>query len=79
MKKINTILILILTTQLSSCQKKMEVNYKTEKLDWIAQGTAPKDYAVIIMSPNVFYSDKGKHITLIPNMDYNHSGWGGGK
>ncbi len=78
MYKLNRIVLvmsLFLITQLSSCQKKME-NYKTEKLEWEGQGTAPEDYPVIIMSPNIFYSDKGKFISQIPNMSYEHGGWG---
>lgn len=74
--KATILFTIILTTQLSSCQK-ME-NIKTEKLDWIAQGTAPKNYPVTILSPNEFSSNKGNNVTLIPNMDYNHSGWSGG-
>ena len=67
---------IFLITQLSSCQKKME-NFKTEKIEWEGQSTAPEDYAVVIMSPNVFYSNNGKYISLIPNLEYLHSGWSG--
>jgi hypothetical protein len=67
MTKIKIIVLLILTTQLSSCQKKME-NYKTEKFEWEGNVTSPEGYSMIVVSPNVFYSDGGKFITLIPNM-----------
>ncbi|MCP2028678.1 hypothetical protein L1276_003849 [Flavobacterium sp. HSC-32F16] len=43
-------------------------NYKTyEKIDWDGMACTPKGYPVVL-SPNVFYSNGGKYITLIPNM-----------
>jgi hypothetical protein len=68
--------IVTLLTQLTSCQKKMG-DYKTEKIDWLAHSTAPEDYPVTILSPNEFTSNKGANSSLIPNMEYLHSGWAG--
>lgn len=73
MKKI--IILLILTTQLGSCQKKME-NYKTEKFEWEGDATAPEDYPVFIIYPNFFKLNEGK-LALIPNMSYTNYGWSG--
>ena len=73
MKKI--IILLILTTQLGSCQKKME-NYKTEKFEWDGDATAPEGYSMIIVSPNFFKLDEGK-LALIPNMSGMDYGWSG--
>jgi hypothetical protein len=56
----------ILMMQLSSCQKKENMNI--EKFDWEGLGCTPAGYPVVILSPNIFYSNGGKYITLIPNM-----------
>jgi hypothetical protein len=73
MKKIITLIILI--TQLSSCQKKME-NYKTEKFEWEGDATAPEDYPMFIISPNFFKLNDDK-LAFIPNMGYTDYGWSG--
>lgn len=66
----------ILMMQLSSCQKKENMN--TEKFDWEGLGCTPTGYPVVILSPNIFYSNGGKYITLIPNMsDTGGSDWTG--
>jgi hypothetical protein len=66
---------IILTTQLSSCQKKQNMN--TEKFDWNAEATAPSSYPMVILTPNIFYSNKGEYINLIPNRSYMQDGWSG--
>lgn len=49
----------------------------TEKLDWSATATAPKNYPMVILTPNIYYSEKGKYINLIPNMSGMQDGWEG--
>ena len=56
----------ILIAQLTSCQKKENMN--TEKFDWEGMACTPAGYPVVVLSPNIFYSNGGKYITLIPNM-----------
>lgn len=74
--KIILLLTFILITQLSSCQKKE--NMSEEKFDWDGMACTPKDYPVVVLSPNIFYSNRGKYITLIPNMsDTGGSDWTG--
>ncbi|MCP2028682.1 hypothetical protein L1276_003853 [Flavobacterium sp. HSC-32F16] len=49
-----------------------------EKFDWDGMACTPKGYPVVVLSPNVFYSNGGKYITLIPNMsDTGGSNWTG--
>lgn len=63
-------------TQLSACKKKENMN--EEKLNWDAQACSPEGYPVVVLSPNIFYSNHGKYITLIPNMsDTGGSTWNG--
>jgi hypothetical protein len=74
--KMNKIIILlILTAQLGSCQKKME-NYKTEKFEWDGDATAPEGYPMFIISPNFFMLHDDK-LAFIPNMGYTDYGWSG--
>jgi hypothetical protein len=56
----------ILIAQLTSCQKKENMN--EEKFDWEGMACTPAGYPVVVLSPNIFYSNGGKYITLIPNM-----------
>jgi hypothetical protein len=66
----------VLMMQLISCKKKENIN--TEKFDWEGLGCTPTGYPVVILSPNIFYSNGGKYITLIPNMsDTGGSDWTG--
>lgn len=66
----------ILITQLSACQKKENMN--EEKIDWDGEACTPEGYPVTVLSPNIFYSNRGKYITLIPNMSYTAgSNWTG--
>ncbi len=39
-----------------------------EKFDWEGMACTPAGYPVVVLSPNIFYSNGGKYITLIPNM-----------
>jgi hypothetical protein len=76
--KHKTILLftIILIIQLGSCQKKENMN--TEKFDWDAMACTPEGYPATVLSPNIFYSNGGKFITLIPNMSYTGgSNWTG--
>lgn len=75
MKKLNILLLLVLITQLGSCQKKME-NYKTEKFEWDGDATAPEGYSMIIVSPNFFKLNEAK-LAFIPNMSGMDDGWSG--
>lgn len=54
-------------------------NYKPyKKFDWDGMVCTPAGYPVVVLSPNVFYSNGGKYITLIPNMsDTGGSNWAG--
>jgi len=65
----------LLTIQLISCQEKE--NMTTEKFDWDAQATAPSSYPMVILSPNIFYSNNGEFINLIPNRSNMQDGWDG--
>jgi hypothetical protein len=68
--------IFILIMQLGSCQKKENMN--EEKFDWDGMACTPEGYPATVLSPNIFYSNRGKHITLIPNMSYTAgSNWTG--
>jgi hypothetical protein len=77
------ITLTIVITQLSACQKKdlnsakKTENMNEEKFEWDGMACVPDDYPVTVLSPNVFYSNGGKHITLIPNMSYTTGSWSG--
>jgi hypothetical protein len=64
--KIILLFTFILITQLSACQKKENMN--EEKFDWDGMACTPAGYPVVVLSPNIFHSNRGKYITLIPNM-----------
>lgn len=67
-------MLLVLATQLGACQKKEDMN--TEKLDYDGTVCTPDNYPVMVLSRNVFYSNGGEFITLIPDSDTQGSVWG---
>ena len=76
-KKTIIILTVILTTQLTSCQKmeKLE-NYKTEKFEWDGDATAPHDYPMWIIYPHSFILSNS-YEAVIPNDSFMADGWEG--
>ena len=68
------ILLLLLATQLGACQKKEDMS--TEKLDYNGKACTPENYPVDILNRNVFYSNGGEYITLIPDGGTDGSVWG---
>lgn len=74
-KKVIVIFSIILTTQLTSCQKMENAeNYKTEKFEWDGDATSPEGYPMWIIYPHSFILSDG-YEAVIPNETDMQDGW----